>query len=487
MSGVGYHWPALAQQAFMAGTCRNNQSISQWCSLSAGDQCCGALCPNAPITGPGTIIAFTVGTMMNMLVTFLWKSEAPYNILWQLLSTDGACVALLFRLLLTENRLTEFHAAFVPLAVMSCLPVTVAACTVEVGFMHNLDYNSYLALWKKYLDEKMEEAKAHPDRRELEKHFHGPYDVDQRVVLQRLIKHDKIFGGMVPRRYLPMIVLGVFGVHIIVWAFLLIMSLTVGATDAFQRNCSSDLPIAYWSRVVGIVAMAHWAVMVLLWFLFLASLIKWSVKPKTKNKTEDEKKRYQRDPLEILARLTHWPWLMDVVHPIKEGWSLKREIVRWSISSFFYFVWFSAYVSLYILALQRFVMVGDNPFDYGQVAACVGTLGGTITVVRCIVNESAYYRNRNETTHSNSFIHRLRNSVVGNKDVCRHELPNAFFQSLECQTQTFDARLGSPSGHRQEVHVPPATLRRTQLGRAGLAPCAIGTVETLDAFLRSSS
>jgi hypothetical protein len=27
MSGVGYHWPALAQQAFMAGTCRNNQSI----------------------------------------------------------------------------------------------------------------------------------------------------------------------------------------------------------------------------------------------------------------------------------------------------------------------------------------------------------------------------------------------------------------------------------------------------------------------------
>ena len=258
------------------------------------------------------------------------------------------------------------------------------------------------------------------------------------------------------------IVLGVFGVHIIVWAFLLIMSLTVGATDAFQRNCSSDLPIAYWSRVVGIVAMAHWAVMVLLWFLFLASLIKWSVKPKTKNKTEDEKKRYQRDPLEMyvrarafelalhalmlpmysLARLTHWPWLMDVVHPIKEGWSLKREIVRWSISSFFYFVWFSAYVSLYILALQRFVMVGDNPFDYGQVAACVvspsssevfplpnlpgrrrfsvsqGTLGGTITVVRCIVNESAYYRNRNETTHSNSFIHRLRNSVVGNKDVC---------------------------------------------------------------------
>lgn len=219
------------------------------------------------------------------------------------------------------------------------------------------------------------------------------------------------------------IVLGVFGVHIIVWAFLLIMSLTVGATDAFQQNCSSDLPIAYWSRVVGIVAIAHWAVMVLLWFLFLASLIKWSVKPKTKNKTEDEKKRYQRDPLEMyvrarafelalhalmlpmysLARLTYWPWLMDVVHPIKEGWSLKREIVRWSISSFFYFVWFSAYVSLYILALQRFVMVGDNPFDYGQVAACVvspsssGVFSSTeltlTTSLFCITGHARWNRN----------------------------------------------------------------------------------------------
>lgn len=66
---------------------------------------------------------------------------------------------------------------------------------------------------------------------------------------------------------------------------------------------------------------------------------------------------------------------MQAVRPVKEGWSSKREKVRWLVSFFFYFLWFTPYVTFYILALQKFVMVGDNPFDYGQVAACVVSPG----------------------------------------------------------------------------------------------------------------
>lgn len=44
---------------------------------------------------------------MNMLVALLWKSEAPFNLLLQMLATDGAFAGLLFRLLLTDFRLTE--------------------------------------------------------------------------------------------------------------------------------------------------------------------------------------------------------------------------------------------------------------------------------------------------------------------------------------------------------------------------------------------
>lgn len=48
---------------------------------------------------------------MNVLVALLWKSEAPFNLLLQMLATDGAFAGLLFRLLLTEHRLTEVRSS----------------------------------------------------------------------------------------------------------------------------------------------------------------------------------------------------------------------------------------------------------------------------------------------------------------------------------------------------------------------------------------
>ncbi|GAA5881527.1 hypothetical protein JCM3774_002012, partial [Rhodotorula dairenensis] len=371
MSGhlVGYRWPALAQQAFMNGTCRAGQSISEWCSLSARDQCCGALCPNPPITGPGTVIAFTVGTLMNLLVTFLWKSEAAYNILWQIFSTDGACVALLFRLLLTHNRLTQFHAAFVPLAVMSCLPVTVAACTVEIEYMHNLDYNAYVSLWGNYYDALMERYRDEQEKEkgeqhekkaeepaDLRSHFRKPFTKDERLAFDRLMKEATLPGGFARRPYLPWIVLAVLGLHLVGWAFLLILSVSVGPTNAFQLNCSGELPVAYWSRVASLVAFAHWIVTFLMWFLFLLSMKGWRAKknekkplsaeaeqgttpdgsnePKKPEKPERPKnpKRpreyYKRDPLQIIAFCTTSRRFMKAVKPVKQGWSRQREIIR---------------------------------------------------------------------------------------------------------------------------------------------------------------
>lgn len=69
--------------------------------------------------------------------------------------------------------------------------------------------------------------------------------------------------------------LSFYGIHLIGWAFLILMSLTVGDNDPFQANCGPELPVALWSRVVGIVAIGFWVAMVLLWFLFLASMKRW--------------------------------------------------------------------------------------------------------------------------------------------------------------------------------------------------------------------
>lgn len=69
-----------------------------------------------------------------------------------------------------------------------------------------------------------------------------------------------------------------------------------------------------------------------------------------------------------LMKLTHNKRLMKAVEPVRQGWSKKRERVRWSLTFFVYFAWFSTCIYFYIVSLMKLVMLGDNPFDYGQVA-----------------------------------------------------------------------------------------------------------------------
>lgn len=67
-------------------------------------------------------------------------------------------------------------------------------------------------------------------------------------------------------------------------------------------------------------------------------------------------------------KFTHSTRLITAVAPVRQGWSKKREIVRWTLSFIVYFAWVSTYIAFYIFSLMKLVMLGDNPFDYGQVA-----------------------------------------------------------------------------------------------------------------------
>lgn len=174
----------------------------------------------------------------------------------------------------------QFHAAFVPLAIMSCLPVAFAACTVEVECLHvsmsppllhfgpkfstvfvpvrqNLDYTAFMKLWTR-LEVTREEsegeegegeegrerrqqererrqrererrqelerqgiyqlyvhicpsatlpahAEAVPRRRQElpEEAFEGRRTPKEQVRLEKGIKEDTLYGGTIPRTYLP--------------------------------------------------------------------------------------------------------------------------------------------------------------------------------------------------------------------------------------------------------------------------------------------
>lgn len=54
---------------------------------------------------------------------------------FQLLSVDGAVVGLLHRFLDPKNRLTLFHYCFVPLTVISSVPIIVACCIARLPYL----------------------------------------------------------------------------------------------------------------------------------------------------------------------------------------------------------------------------------------------------------------------------------------------------------------------------------------------------------------
>lgn len=117
-----------------------------------------AVCPNAPITGPGTLIVMTLGTFVNLVSSSLslqpffiifadtpslaqlfvlwYQSEAPYNLAYQIVATDGAAFGMLNRLIQPEFNLSQFHYAFVPLAIMSCVPLALAATLNDYPSYH---------------------------------------------------------------------------------------------------------------------------------------------------------------------------------------------------------------------------------------------------------------------------------------------------------------------------------------------------------------
>lgn len=82
-----------------------------------------------------------------------WKSEATYNLFFQLLGADAAAVGLAVRLATEKNRLTAFHVSWLPFMLCSIVPIAIATCTVEKEYLHNISYPARLALRRRLLAE----------------------------------------------------------------------------------------------------------------------------------------------------------------------------------------------------------------------------------------------------------------------------------------------------------------------------------------------
>ncbi|GAA5877730.1 hypothetical protein JCM1840_003340 [Sporobolomyces johnsonii] len=247
---------------------------------------------------------------VNLLFVLIYKSEAPYNLAFQLLATDGALFGLFDRLLEPKNRLTEFHYSFTPMLIMSAVPIAVAASLVDLQSLH-------LVFW--------------------------------------------VFIG-----------------HIMAWIAVFLYNYAAN-DDFFQSNCSDTFPLRSYRIAIGAV-VASWCCIALLFW----SALGLGLSAKKRGRT------YKLDVIEVIASVLHWRKLQIWAQPRPNGGKFRifrktvtsREAIRWSIAIGMYVIWVAEFLGFYFSSLQSFVMMGDNPFDYGQVAACIGIVVPVVIVGR---------------------------------------------------------------------------------------------------------
>ncbi|GAA6061676.1 hypothetical protein JCM10212_000859 [Sporobolomyces blumeae] len=374
-----------AQQRFNEGTCSGGLSIGEWCS-AARDTCC-AVCPNAPITGPGTAIVMSLGTLMNLIFVLAYQSEAPYNLGYQVVATDGAFFGLLARLVKHEGT-SEFHASFVPMAIMSCVPMLFAACLNDVPSQHSFGPEGQEALMKEdYFSHKASEGLAHTP---LVTPGGRPKSISSGV---RDKKHEY------PRTWLPRFAYSLFTVHLVAWAIFFAW-VYLASHEFSQSNCAEAFPLRTY-RIVNGSLVASWLLFgVLVWILHTITLFHG---------------KEQRDMLELIAIALHLVDQKQVgstqvtrvnawFHPkpadrdkkrVGFGFkSRKRSILRTGFSLVAFALWCGEYLAIWFNALDSFVLIGTNGFDYGQTAAVVGIVIPVSLIARAYFDYTGVYWKR---------------------------------------------------------------------------------------------
>ncbi|TNY23671.1 hypothetical protein DMC30DRAFT_296476 [Rhodotorula diobovata] len=342
-------------------------------------------------------MVFTAGTFFNLLLCLIWKSEAPYNLMVQLLATDGALAGLAVRTTKEHFRLSAIHAYFVPLAIMSVVPVAIAACTVELEYIHGLSFDALVAV-------NAARDAVHLKPQSVDEHGHSrggtpsvhvqaatetvdeiyargisnfkafeasKYDKNRRPTTAEREHREKVIKG---KAMLPMVACILFLLHVLAWVgtFTYVFA---GFDNASQDNCLDELPIRQYKIILSATTAAFFFIAVIFWSAFVGGLTITHRKAGT----------YRKDTLEYFASLTHWRGFIDAVSPVVGGWGWSRESVRWSLCFGIYLVWLGIYVSIYITMLQKFLLLGDNPLDWGQVNAL-----GNVFIPLCVVARAIF-------------------------------------------------------------------------------------------------
>ncbi|GAA5826882.1 hypothetical protein JCM5353_004471 [Sporobolomyces roseus] len=387
-----------AQQVFNANdfACSAGQSIGEYCS-AAQDTCC-AVCPNAPVTGPGTLIVMSLGTLMNLIFVLWYQSEAPYNLAYQLVATDGAAFGLMNRLIQDDFRLSQFHYYFIPLAIMSCMPLALAACLCDVPSLHSMNPSAQELLKRATWKERKDEARHRRENNHNEsaqpllpstsnslptrgfrrrRMGSDPLNENQDHSPVAAVRSKRVWTATNPSHSLLQTAWCFFTVHLIAWPFL--FGYVYFINDTFnQAICNETFDFRFY-RLLLIGFVGSWLFFALIVWVLFTRVLFFGARKRDMIETVGAALLFVSRPKSDRGLPpNHWidpfPTQKHGVPFLKSGHARGRSILRCALSIGCYWLWLAQYMGIYFVAVRDFMLIGMNGFDFGQIVAVIGII-----------------------------------------------------------------------------------------------------------------
>ncbi|BGP22680.1 hypothetical protein JCM10295v2_001571 [Rhodotorula toruloides] len=383
-----------AQDAFSASSCPGGLSVNTWCA-AARDQCCG-LCQVIPITGPGTVFAAIFGSLMNLCMALNWRSETSYTLAVQLLAVDGAVISLIDRYFEPENRLSLFHFCWVPMTVLSCIPIVVGMSITRLRYVHGLTQ-----LGEKSLPQTPSHSSdGRPSSRHSARSLRGQTGGHDTARAEVFEDPATRYGN----RFLTKVALYTSLFHLLF--FTVAFTLVYASVSGFaQENCNDKYNLQGWRIRMAVFSTVFLVVGYLFWFTLLRAL-----NAKRRQKPSKKLPRVV-DGLDIVVWLfcahlhspaSYTPWVLAS--------SRRKNLLRWGIALTVWLGWAAGYIWLYIQAGNEFLMQSSNPWPYEQIAAAFSVLAPLCLAAR------AYFEARDGYDHEHIFAEDHRGTRLGHHD-----------------------------------------------------------------------
>ncbi|KAK4058854.1 hypothetical protein OIO90_000300 [Microbotryomycetes sp. JL221] len=332
-----------------------------------------------PISGPATTLVWTLGTFLNLVFTNLLTVEAPYNFILQIASSEGAMFALLFRTF-QKAGLSAFHFYYVPLYVVSTIPVGLGAIMsrpasiVTSGGGAAVKHGHIRGSYESEVEDsqgRRKKGKVVKPSRQMRKEG-VPDHPDYKIVYKYNSIKDDVLADSIAEHTRPKLLwaMKIFAVIQMV-LYISIFSWVFFGTDNFtQKNCIEkfDFDGLKWKY------FAMTASFVVLGLLMTVALF-LSYQPG---------KKFHSVQVTI-ARAFHSRRIVDFV-------ARHEGSFKWGLSISLYATWAIMFVTHHIYALQNFLLLGDDPFDFGQ----VNWIASALVIVGIIVRSVFDVKDINE-------------------------------------------------------------------------------------------